>query len=254
MKTEDFKLDQLKEKVNNKEVLIPALIAYGVNTGVSILTSILTVVLLFSSGVGFFELLMSGEINSSSSLASLVTLGGLSSLKYLGVKAIIGTLLVFLVTLAGGLFVISGLTTSFKKYLETGKSGNFFENAIQNITKIAIYYAICFLAISLIPYLFGTIFSYKLVAIVGHLFIALPVFVYPLVYLCLFEGKPLVTYKTFVTDKAKLLGCIGLLYFVCSYLPLGNILIALANIILPLYIMILYLDKQKPSEEEIQLF
>lgn len=224
MNLNDFKFQELQEKLKNGgyKVLFTGI-------GLQFLLGIITTIIILITVGGNIVSILSGNLDSIGNLI----VSGFGSI-------MVGVLLVLGITFVGGLFINSGIISSYKKLLETGDSGNFFENAKENIKRFILYYIIALVANSILTGIIVGILPNQLGILVAHLITGLPLFIYPIMYLSLYEGNVFENYTNFIKEKAKILGIIAAGYFVISYLPLGDLIIIISNLLLPLYILILY--------------
>ena len=218
----DFKLEQLKEKMNNGGLAI-ALTSLGAIAVFIIVIAIGIIILTVLSDIGPANII--GALGSSGHTSITIEI-----------------VVVCIFALAGCLLINAGNISSYKNLITTGSAGNFIDNAIKSLPKVTAY---C-LAVGVINIVIVVtarhIFYSPITELLNHLINAIPIFTCPLMYLCLFNGAPFNNYIMFVQSNVKLLCIIALLYIGISYIPLGDFIIDPANIILPLYIMIIYTD------------
>lgn len=237
----NFKFQEFKDVLLNRQGLIPIAINFGLQMGISLLVFIPLFFVMMAIGISDPYAMESGEMD---------------------VVLVLIMLLMFVIFLPLMVYIQAATYGSLKDCIEQGSmlgAKRFFSNGLKYFLPVLGYglllgFIIGIVAIPVVFVSLGfTIISETLGMILYFLALAVitvgAFLLSPLVYLSVVEGNPFSHLKTLLKKHWKELVVAAIVLVVINFVPFLNIIASFVALLFPLYALVLFYDF--PKEEEI---
>lgn len=236
----NFKWEEFKDALLNRQGVNPILIAFGLQMVLGIAIGLPMIL-----GIGF----MAFGIESGDPTA------------FLGMLVMLGA--IFVVAIPVGTYISAGMMGSLKTVVTEGRSGgfkDFLKNGKTHFWPILGYSFLLGIIVMVIMVPFIGIYAFLGVvsgptdtllidSVLTFVVSFIMMVIYPLMYLVVFDGSGFSNYKDFMKENYKPVMVVALVYAFVSAIPIVGVLLSIAFIVYPLYILVLYVDYPFLKEE-----